>query len=283
MTEKTSSLLGIIGYPIGHSVSPVFQQAALNHAGIDAKYLAWETPPENLSDRINSLKESGVIGANVTVPHKQSVLPFLDNLSKTAREIGAVNTIVNDKGVLYGHNTDVFGFMKSLHNDGDFFADGGQSALVLGAGGSAKAIAYGLLRDGIKKLVISNRTLSRAVQLKKELGNPENVFVATPESTDMLRDHHLIVNCTTLGMKHGPGEDKSPLSPEHISKGTVVFDLVYNPRRTPLIKEAMGIGARAISGLPMLIYQGAEAFRLWTGINPPTEVMFDAAENALKG
>ena len=277
-----STVLGIIGYPIGHSVSPVFQQAALDYVGVDAKYLGWETPPENLQARINSLKESGVIGANVTVPHKQSVLPFLDNLSKTAREIGAVNTIVNDNGVLYGHNTDVFGFMKSLKIDGDFHSDG-KSALVLGAGGSAKAIAYGLLGEGIKKLVIVNRTLSRAVQLKKELGNPGNMFVVSPESTDMLRGHDLIVNCTTLGMKHGPGEDKSPLSQEHIPMGALVYDLVYNPQKTPLIEVAMGIGAQVISGLPMLIYQGAEAFRLWTGIDPPTEVMLQAAKNALKG
>lgn len=281
MTGKMRGVLGIIGYPIGHSVSPVFQQAALDYVGVDAKYLGWETPPENLQARINSLKESGVIGANVTVPHKQSVLPFLDNLSKTAREIGAVNTIVNDNGMLYGHNTDVFGFLKSLQIEGDFHSDG-KSALVLGAGGSAKAIVYGLLGEGIKKLVIANRTLSRAVQLKKELGNPENVFVVSSESTDMLSDHDLIVNCTTLGMKHGPGEDKSPISREHISEGSLVYDLVYNPQKTPLIEEAMGIGARVISGLPMLIYQGAEAFHLWTGINPPTEVMLQAAENALK-
>ena len=282
MTEKTSHVLGIIGYPIGHSVSPIFQQAALNYVGIAAKYLAWETSPEDLSTRINSLKESWVIGANVTVPHKQSVLPFLDNLSKTAREIGAVNTIVNDNGVLSGHNTDVFGFLKSLQTEGNFHSDG-KSALVLGAGGSAKAIVYGLLGEGIKKLVIVNRTLSRAIQLKKELGNPENVFVVSSESTNMLSEHDLIVNCTTLGMKNGPEEDKSPILRKHISKNSLVYDLVYNPQKTPLIEEAMKIGAPVISGLPMLIYQGAEAFRLWTGINPPTQVMLQAAENALKG
>tara|TARA_B100001123_G_scaffold272235_1_gene302942 strand:+ start:4565 stop:5413 length:849 start_codon:yes stop_codon:yes gene_type:complete len=282
MTEQMDRVLGIIGYPISHSISPIFQQAALNYLGIEAKYLAWETPASNLSERINSLKESPVIGANVTVPHKQSVLPLLNDLSKTARAIGAVNTIVNDQGVLYGHNTDVYGFMKSLQIEADFHSNG-KSALVLGAGGSAKAIVYGLLGDGIKKLVISNRTPSRAVQLKKELGNPENVLVAMPESTDMLHHHDLIVNCTTLGMKNGPGEDKSPISLQHISETSLVYDLVYNPQKTPLINQAMEIGAQAISGLTMLIYQGAEAFRLWTGINPPTDVMLQAAEKALKG
>ena len=271
---------GIIGYPLRHSASPAFQQAAFDHLGIDARYLAWETPPDDLACRMASLRSPGVLGANVTVPHKQAVVPYLDEVSQAAQDTGAVNTIVNQEGRLTGHNTDVTGFLRALQSDAGFQPHG-KRALVLGAGGSARAIVYGLLKEGAGQVTIANRTVERAQRLIEALGSPRNAEAAPLEAARSSGGWNLIVNCTTLGMRHAPGEKETPLPSDAIPANSLVYDLVYNPEQTPLLQAAAKAGARTLGGLPMLIYQGAEAFRLWTGRDAPVDVMFQAARRAL--
>ena len=277
-----TATVGIIGYPLRHSVSPAFQQAAFDHLGIDATYLAWETPPDALAERMESLRGPGLLGANVTVPHKQAVVPFLDEVSQAAQDTGAVNTIVNQKGRLTGHNTDVSGFLRALQADAGFQAQG-KRVLVLGAGGSARAVVYGLLKEGAGQVTIANRTVERAHRLIEAVGSPGNVDAVLLEPAALSNGCDLIVNCTTLGMRHAPGETETPLPGDAIPASSLVYDLVYNPEETPLLQAAARAGARTLGGLPMLIYQGAEAFRLWTGRDAPVEVMFQAARRALGG
>ncbi|MBI4310447.1 MAG: shikimate dehydrogenase [Chloroflexi bacterium] len=279
-----TKLLGIIGYPLGHSLSPVFQQAALDHAGIDARYEAWPTPPDQVPQRVRSLREPDVLGANVTVPHKEAVLSHLDRLADMARRIGAVNTIVNRNGALEGHNTDVAGFMRALREDAGFDPRG-KRVLLLGAGGAAKAAAFGLADAGVAWLAIANRTVERARELVASLPEGASSRALPLDHGALATDGpwDLIVNTTTLGMAGSAAAGETPLEASLIPGGALVYDIVYNPEATPLLAAARKAGARTLGGLPMLIYQGAEAFRLWTGVEAPVGVMFEAARKALRG
>ena len=275
-----SKTVGIIGHPLGHSISPVFQQAALDHLGIDARYVAWDTPLEELPQRVEALRVADVMGANVTVPHKETVIPYLDGLSEEAQTIGAVNTVVNRDGVLEGHNTDVAGFLRGLRENGGF-EPRGRRALVVGAGGAARAVTYALIREGTDSLTITNRSVDRAWELVQRLGSGPNVKAVPLEpASDLYGEWDLIVNCTSVGMRGGPEEGRSPLPSGVIAPDALVYDLVYNPALTPLLRSASEAGARTLGGLPMLVYQGAESFRLWTGLDAPFEVMLEAAREA---
>lgn len=273
---------GIIGYSLGHSISPAFQQAAFDYYGMDARYLVWETPADGMAQRIQSLRVFHVLGANVTVPYKEAVCSSLDTLSEAAQCTGAVNTIVNRKGVLEGYNTDVPGFLQALREDGRLDPRG-KRVLLLGAGGAARAVAYALSGAGIASLTIANRTVERAEELISclSIGNKATAIFLKSSGLAAQDGWDLIVNTTTLGMWHSPGEGQSPLPPGLIQPHALVYDLVYNPPETPLLREARKAGARTLGGLPMLVYQGAESFRLWTGKEPPLEVMFEAARKAL--
>ena len=280
-----TSLLGIIGHPLGHSLSPVFQQAALDHLGIDATYEAWDTPPERLAERVRSLRATPYLGTNVTVPHKEAVARMVDRLHGPAERMGAVNTIVRRDGALHGYNTDVEGFLRSLREDGRFDPKG-QCCVVLGAGGSARAVAYALATSGAASILILNRTLERAQELARSLQGSgtrvEAIETAVgARSPRPLVACALIVNCTSLGMKGGPAPNESPLAANQIPEGTLVVDLVYSPPVTPLLRQAKQAGAGALGGLPMLIYQGAASFALWTGRDAPVDVMFQAVRKAL--
>ena len=275
--------VGIIGYPLGHSVSPAFQQAAFDHHGLDARFEVWETPPDALREVVAGLHAPDALGASVTVPHKAAVIPFLDRLSEPAQRVGAVNLIVNRDGLLEGHNTDTTGFLRALREDGAFDL-AGKRVLLLGSGGAARAVAHVLLEQGVAALTIANRTVERARQLVADLGDGAALSAVSLEPSDLAVDGgwHLIVNCTTLGMRHSAGEKRSPIPSASIPSGALVYDLVYNPQQTPLLREAKRAGARTLGGLPMLIYQGAEAFQLWTGKEAPLTVMFQAARRALE-
>lgn len=277
--------LGIIGYPLGHTLSPVFQQAALDACGIDARYEAWETPHGRLPYRVRELRAPDILGFNVTLPHKEAVIPLLDALSDWARDLGAVNTVVNRDGRLTGHNTDAEGFLRALKQEGEFNPRGA-SVLVLGAGGAARAIVFSLAREGAASVTIANRTLARAESLAAEVrargGQSRAVPLDDAHLADAVRTPPgLIVNCTTLGMAHGPAEGQSPLPARLIPGSALVYDLVYRPAVTPLLHAARQAGARVLGGLPMLIYQGAAAFTLWTGREAPAQAMFAAARKAL--
>lgn len=277
-------LAGIFGYPLAHSLSPAFQQAAFNHYGLDARYLAWETPPDALSAEVAKLRGGDFIGANVTIPHKQAVMALLDEVDPLAAAIGAVNTIVKRGGRLVGYNTDAHGFMRALKEDAAF-EPSGRRALLLGAGGAARAAAFALCQEGVASLAIANRTLERAAALASELNSDGASISAIAADDAALNDAalnaDLIVNSTSVGMRHGGAEGQTPLAGGLIPHGAVALDMVYNPQHTPLLAAARSAGARAVGGMPMLIYQGAAAFEMWTGRVAPVEAMFAAGNVAL--
>ncbi len=286
MSATIESALGIIGYPIGHSISPVFQQAALDDLKIDAEYRAYEVSASDVGRFVDSLRSESVLGINVTVPHKEAVMPFLDEIDDWAVEAGAVNTIVNRSGRLAGYNTDGYGFLRALRESGGL-DPAGKKALILGAGGSARGVVQALLRAEIASLTIANRTLARAQSLADMARSRGVQAEAMPLESDRLgdaaRSAELIVNCTSLGMTHGPDEVASPLRADQIPPAALVYDLVYNPGLTPLLKAAAQAGAATLGGITMLVYQGAASFEIWLERPAPVAVMMDAAMNAMHG
>lgn len=271
---------GIIGYPLGHSISPVFQQAAFNSLGIAATYERWPTPPDEMERRVQKLRQPNILGANVTVPHKERVIALLDEIDPIARRIGAVNTIVNRNGRLTGHNTDAPGFLRSLTNDAGFSPQG-KAVVVLGAGGAARAVMFALAQAGAKSIALCNRTESRAEALATAVRSQADAAITVLPWGAALPRVDLIVHTTTMGMRGGNDEQVSPLGVHQIPKAALVCDLVYNPAETPLIAAAKTAGAQTLGGLPMLVYQGAIAFELWTGREAPADVMLAAARKAL--
>ena len=282
--EAATFSLGILGYPLAHTISPALHQAALDHCRLQAKYQSWPTPPDRLSAAVELLRGPEYLGANVTVPYKEAVRPLLDALDPWAKEVGAVNTIVRDGDRLVGHNTDAYGFLAGLKRDADFDPRG-KRVLIIGAGGAARAAVFGLAGEGVASIAIANRTLERAKSLVAELGGRVKGALALPLDVSALGEAagsaDLVVNCTSMGMRHGGAEGLSPLSAESIPEAALVCDMVYTPRETPLIKAATAAGARSLGGLAMLVYQGAAAFELWTGKKGPVEVMRAAAQRAM--
>ena len=285
-----ATALGIIGYPIGHSISPAFQQAALDHLGIAAEYRAYAVHPNAVGDFVRGLRVSDAIGPdfigiNVTVPHKEAVMPHLDEIDDWATEAGAVNTIVNRNGRLLGYNTDGYGFLRALRESGNF-EPAGRRALILGAGGSARGVVQALLRANIGHLSIANRTPARAdtlAQLATQRATPA-VAMGLADSVKLavaVADSDLIVNCTALGMRHGPDETASPLAGHRIPPHSLVYDLVYNPMQTPLLRQAETAGAATLGGIAMLVYQGAASFEHWFGMPAPVDIMMAAATAAM--
>ena len=280
-----NTALGIIGYPIGHSMSPVFQQAALDELGVDARYVAYQVPPDDVGAFVNGLRQPGIMGINVTVPHKLAVMPFLDEIDDWATEAGAVNTIVNREGRLTGHNTDGYGFLRALRA-GAGFEPRGRRTLILGAGGAARGVVLALAREGAGHLTIANRTPERAENLA-ELARNRNIpaqaiALSGADLKEAAASAELIVNCTTIGMTHGPGEDETPLPGNAIPPTALVNDLVYNPLETRLLREAAEAGARTLGGIQMLIYQGAASFEMWLERPAPVPVMLEAATRAMQ-
>jgi shikimate dehydrogenase len=283
MTEKPGNRVGLIGWPVEHSVSPSMHNAAFRELGLDWEYRLLSTPPGKVQARLGALEGDGYRGANVTVPHKFAVMPYLHSVAQSAQAMGAVNTIVVQEGHLRGFNTDGDGFLAALREAG--FEPSGRQALVLGAGGSARAVVYSLAQAGCP-VTIYNRSAERAAALVQYLtdagvGQPLSaVESAHLEDLDFSR-FGLLVNATPLGMypeiHASPWPDGLPL-PSHWT----VFDLVYNPEQTSLMIEARAAGAKAIGGLAMLVHQGAKAFELWTGQEAPVDVMRAAAEQALR-
>lgn len=282
--------IGVIGYPLKHSLSPDFQQAALDYYQLDIHYEVWETEAESLSSAIDQLRQPQNLGANVTVPYKETVLHFIDEVDSLASLVGAVNTIVNRDGKLIGFNTDTHGFLQALREDAKFGPEN-KRVVILGAGGAARAVGFALLQEKVESLIIINRTSARAEALVDSLtkyvtdGKIRTEVIALPWQDSRLQETvehcQLIVNCTTLGMKHPSQEEQSPLTADSIPKDALVYDLVYNPLETPLLRMAREAGADILGGLPMLVYQGAASFKLWTGREAPLDIMFSAAKQAL--
>lgn len=277
-----TSRVGIIGYPLGHSISPAFQQAGFDELEIDARYETWATPSDELAERVESLRADDVLGANVTVPHKQAVMPLLDEILPVAESIGAVNTIINRESFLIGANTDAGGFTRSLEQEARFSA-ARKRALIVGAGGAARAVAFGLAWEGVSELIIVNRTPEKAVELAGDVS--EATAAETRGSGFDVFSYgggfDLIVNCTSMGMAGGPDPEGIPPVADLLKRGVLVCDLVYNPRETPLLALARERGARVLGGIGMLVYQGAASFEFWTDREPPEDIMYAAALKAL--
>ncbi len=272
----------LLAHPAGHSLSPAMHNAAFKYLGIEACYEAVEVTSEHLAEIVQGLRETNVYGANVTIPHKLAVMPMLDKLSKAAKTIGAVNTIVNQDGELIGHNTDAAGFLQGLEDERIYLRK--KVAVMLGAGGAARAIAYALLNSGVAKLWVYNRTPEKAAELVKEFIKVGSAAVLKEEELPfIIRQAEILVNTTSVGMEqNGVIPDESPLPEGLMPKQGFVCDIVYRPAKTKLLHDAREANLKIQNGLPMLVYQGAEAFRLWTGQEAPAQVMLEAAKNQLE-
>ncbi|HEY8446417.1 MAG TPA: shikimate dehydrogenase [Thermomicrobiales bacterium] len=269
--------LGVIGDPVAHSLSPAMQQPALDALGIPATYELWHTPAAELPARIASLREPDVLGANVTVPHKQAVMPHLDEVTPLARRAGAVNTIINRDGRLTGDNTDIGGFAASLI---EVCPDASERrALILGAGGAARAVVLALEGLGLSEITVANRSIERARTLQAHL-KPAPLAIVTMDAEALLpaiERASLLINATSLGWH--PGETPIPLDWLGVLPAdAVVVDLTY--RDTDLLVAARERGLKTLDGLPMLVHQGAKALEQWTGRTAPIAVMMEAARLA---
>ncbi|PRR69933.1 shikimate dehydrogenase [Neomoorella humiferrea] len=280
--KASTRLVALLGYPVEHSLSPLMQNAAFTNAGLDLVYLAFAVTPADLPAALAGLKAMGFLGANVTVPHKEAVIKYLDAVDPTAARIGAVNTIVNEGGRLTGYNTDASGFLRSLQEAG--FDPAGKKAVILGAGGAARAVAFALAGAGCATLTIANRTVERAGHLAAALtGLGVPVRACTLQEEELrprLEGADLVVNATSAGM--APMVGAVPLPAAWLNAGQWVYDLVYNPLETKLLREARQRGCHVVSGLGMLLYQGTAAFTLWTGKPAPAEIMGQALRKALQ-
>jgi shikimate dehydrogenase len=281
ITGKTK-VCGIIGDPIEHTMSPVMHNAAFKALGLDYAYLPFRVRPEELKNAIAGLKALGIAGLNVTIPHKVAVIPLLDEMDMLAGKMGAVNTIVNKGGKLTGYNTDAPGFLQALRSKA--IEPDNKKMVILGAGGAAKGICFVLAEAGAN-LVILNRTLSRAEELASQMGKfySKGIKAMALDEANLekaLDGADVLVNTTSVGIM--PDVDLTPVPAGLLKPGITVFDIVYNPLETRLLREAKAAGARTIDGLDMLVWQGALALEMWTGQKAPFDVMKQAAVKALQ-
>lgn len=272
---------GIIGDPVEHSLSPVMHNAAFEELNLDFVYVAFRVGKEDVREAVIGAKSLGVRGLNVTMPHKNAVMRYLDEIDSTARSIGAVNTILNDEGKLIGYNTDGIGAMKALKENG--ITPNGKKLLLLGVGGAGKAIAFHAAQE-TEELVILNRTPQKAKELAEVLRKEFNKKIngntlSTEIIKEELRGADILVNATSVGMH--PNIDQSLVPPSLLRPSLCVMDIIYNPIETKLAKDAKAVGAKVVSGIEMLVYQGAASFEIWTKNSAPVKVMKQAVLNKL--
>jgi shikimate dehydrogenase len=270
-------ICGVIGDPIEHSLSPIMHNAAFEKLGLDYAFLAFKVKPSQVEAAVNGMRALNIRGLNVTMPHKTTVMKHLDRVDLSAQIVNSVNTILHKEGLLFGFNTDGVGALKALkENDVELK---GRKVLLLGAGGAARAIAYALAKEA-DELAVLNRTPKQAQEIAKLVSKAlskkvESGSLSTADIKKNLRDSDILVNATSVGMK--PNPDESPVPAELLRRDLSVMDIVYNPLETKLAKNAQQAGATVISGVEMLIYQGAASFEIWTGKSAPVEVMREAA------
>ena len=267
-----TKIIGIIGKNIENSLSPLIHNQIILKHSLNFCYLPFQVTETDLAKTIQGIKALNIKGVNITFPYKEKVIEFLDEVEESAHRIGAVNTIVNNKGFLTGYNTDVIGFKKSLQEDGKFVIKE-KKAVILGAGGAARATVYALLEEEIEEICIFNRTLEKAKKIKQDLSSffPKSRISVFPLEKEDLKDKienaHLLVNTTSIGM--ASQVDNTPLPDEKLfHPDLLVYDLIYHPAKTLFLRQAERAGANVINGLPMLVYQGIESFYLWTGLKP---------------
>ena len=274
--------LAVIGWPIAHSLSPAMQNAALQKAGLDFAYIALPVAPEDLSEAVRGLRALGFCGFNVTIPHKTAIIPLLDEVDAAARAIGAVNTVVLEEGRLRGCNTDAAGFIGAL--EARSFSPAGKRVVLLGAGGAARAVLWGLFQAGAAEIVIGVRNPQKARPLAEEFSRYGTIrlFEWHEESfRHAVRAAELVVNATSLGM--APEIEAAPPVPwEEVQPGTFFYDIIYTPAETSFLRRAAAQGCPVLNGEGMLVGQGAAAFKLWTGKTADFAVMAEALRGALE-
>lgn len=275
---------GIIGYPLGHSLSAVIQKSAFESMNIDATYEVLETPPENLIDRIKFLKRNDFNGFNVTIPLKVPVSLFVNEIDDDANIAGCVNTVkITENKEFYGYNTDIYGFVSAIPKDVDL---SGKYAAILGTGGASRAAAVGLIKKGIQKIDLYTRNIINSQKAINYLRNQFPAIKFEAKQIQNVRDiskYSIIVNATPIGMR-GFAMDETPLELNVVNTAkpdTVVYDIVYNPIKTVLLQYAEKCGLRTVEGLDMLIYQAEKAINIWTGMSPDIKTMKIAALQAL--
>lgn len=281
MIKGTTKNLGVMGWPIAHSLSPVLQNAAIEEAGLDYVYISLPVPPEKLKEAVAGLRAMQFTGWNVTIPHKQAIMAELDAVDEDARIIGAVNTVVNRDGHLTGYNTDCIGFMQPLAQQG--FLPKGKEATILGAGGAARAVIWGLLRAKVKRITLGVRNPAKAARLAEEFAAYGEIQVLHWEDSafaEHLAVTDLLVNTTPLGM-YPHVEGMPPVDWTKLKKDALVYDIIYTPERTRFLSEAQAHGHAIINGEGMLAGQGAAAFTFWTGVAPDLALMKRALREEL--
>ena len=269
--DAKTALFGLLGNPVGHSMSPFMQNQFLEQCDVNGVYLAFAVEKDSIGDAIRGMHALGVQGANVTIPHKEAVIPHLCGMSKAAQACGAVNTLVYTQDGYYGDNTDGAGLLAALDAKNGWKAVG-QNILIIGAGGAAKGVAVAMALEGAAKICIANRTMERAQQLAGQiaaLSDTETVAVSMEalQNPDLYKEYSTIVNTTSLGMSPNV-DDMAPVCIEALSEQHLVVDLIYNPMETKLLRLAKAQGAKTASGLGMFVYQGVLAFEKWTGKTP---------------
>jgi len=277
----TTSVYGIVGYPVKHSLSPAMQTVAFKALGIDAVYVPFNVHPQALAVAIDGLRALGIKGVNVTVPHKETVVNYLDSLSGDAQVLSAVNVVKNTGGFLEGYNTDVDGFLLSMKEEGIHLE--GKNVTVIGAGGAGRAVGYAVLKAGARLLNIVNRNFQKAKSVGELLSRFGSVVVFPLRSDVMagiLESTDILINATSVGMSE---EDPPLFDYSLLSPGVVVVDVIYSPAETQLLAVAKSRGCKTANGLGMLLYQGALSFEIWTGTTAPVEVMRKALLERLYG
>ncbi|WP_339186388.1 shikimate dehydrogenase [Paenibacillus sp. FSL R5-0490] len=275
-------LLGVMGDPIAHSKSPAMHNAALQAAGVNGMYMPLHVHPDQLEAAVRGIVALGYRGVNVTIPHKEQVMQYLDVIDESARLIGAVNTIVNEGGTLTGYNTDGIGYVRSLKEEA-VPELGGKRIAVLGAGGAARGVIYALALEKPEQIHILNRTADRAIALASDLrghGLGEISGSGLDDAATVLATADIVINTTAAGMH--PHVDDVPVDPALIREGAAVSDLIYNPLETRLLRESRLRGCTVHGGLGMFVYQGAVAFEHWLGIPAPVETMRRAVLNSFE-
>lgn len=280
ITGKTK-IVGVIGHPIEHSMSPPMHNNAFKQLNMDYVYVAFHIFPENIENLITSAKIMGIKGLNVTIPHKTTIIPYLDEIDETAEKIGAVNTIQFKDGIAKGYNTDGIGAIKSIQ---EYVSVEDKNVLIIGAGGASKAIAFTLINENINSLTIANRTEENANKLisniKKQTNFNNIKYIPIIKAEDFINDVDIIINTTPIGMY--PKDDvDAPIKTDNISEKHVVMDVIYNPLETTLLRKSRLNGATTINGTSMLINQGIVSFEIFTGETPSYESFEEALSEQL--